>query len=717
VSRAFYLSPSPAFAGQCGISPTASAIAVNVTVTNPSAAGFVKIYPAGTAAPTTSVINFRTGQTRANNAILPLGTSGGFNAVAGIGAGNAVHLIIDINGYFDNPANDQPPTAYAGVDRTITLPSGTTLTGTASDDGKPNPPGALTYAWSKVLGPGNVTFGNANALSTSANFSEAGTYTLRLTVSDSQIASHDDVNVFVNPPQASNPSADQARFLEQATWGPTGADLAHLQSIGMVAWLNEQFNMAASGYPSLPLYPNNTPTGCNTACQLNNYSMYPVQRTFFTNALYGPDQLRQRVDFALHQLIVVSGTVVNEPSWMTPYLQIIDRDSFGNFRQLLYDMSLNPGMGVWLDMATNTAGNPNENYAREVMQLFSVGLYNLNLDGSIQLDGSGNPIPSYDQDQVTGLAHVLTGWRLAPSLTSGGSGFCTPQNSCPDYITPMPFIVGNHDSTSKTIIDNIVVPAGQTGDQDLNQAIDALFYHPNVGPYLATALIHNLVTSNPTPAYVQRVAQAFNDNGIGVRGDMQAVITAVLLDPEARGDVKTAPEYGHLKEPVLFVTNVLRAFGAMSFNLSGPSDGYLNPQTQSMNQDVFRPATVFSYYPADFDAPGFSPLLGPEFGILTATEALKRANFVNTIVFTGIPVSTNAPSGTALNLAGWFPLASNPSAMVTQMNNLMMHGTMSVAMQTSVVNAVNAVAASNPLLRVQQALYLIATSSQYQVER
>jgi hypothetical protein len=155
----------------------------------------------------------------------------------------------------------------------------------------------------------------------------------------------------------------------------------------------------------------------------------------------------------------------------------------------------------------------------------------------------------------------------------------------------------------------------------------------------------------------------------------------------------------------------------MSANLTGQSDGYLNPQTQSMNQDVFRPATVFSYYPADFGAPGFSPLLGPEFGILTASEALRRANFMNTIVFTGIPVSTNAPSGTALNLAPWFPLAANPSAMVTQMNNLMMHGTMSAAMQTSVVNAVNAVAASNPLLRVQQALYLIATSSQYQVER
>jgi uncharacterized protein (DUF1800 family) len=715
-SRSYFLAPTASLAGQCGISPTAVAISANVTVTQPTAAGFVKIYPAGTAAPTTSVISFRAGQTRANNAILGLGTSGGIVAVAGVGAGNTTHFIIDIVGYFDNGANNQPPSVNAGGDKTITLPALASLSGTASDDGKPSPPGALTYVWSKILGPGNVTFGNPNVLATNASFTEAGTYTLRLTVSDSQIANHDDVNIFVNPPQASNPPADMTRFLEQATWGPTGTDLAHLQSIGMVAWLNEQFNMAASSYPSMALWPNNQPSTCTGTCGRDNYSMYLLQRRFFTNAMYGPDQLRQRVAFALHQLIVVSGTTITQPSWMTPYLQTIDRNAFGNFRQLLYEMTLTPAMGVWLDMATNTAGNPNENYAREIMQLFSVGLYNLNLDGSVILDGSGNPEESYDQDQVTGLAHVLTGWRLAPNLTSGGSGFCTPQNSCPDYITPMPFVVGSHDTGTKTIIDNIVVPAGQTGDQDLNQAIDALYYHPNVGPYLATNLIHSLVTSNPTPGYVQRVAQAFNDNGIGVRGDMQAVITAILLDPEARGDVKSAPEYGHLKQPVLFLTNILRAFNAKSANLSGPSDGYLDPQVQPMNQDVFRPTTVFSYYPADFEVPGMS-LTGPEFGIFTATEALKRANFTNTIVFSTIPVSANAPSGTAIDLSGWLPLASNPNALITQMNMLMMHGTMSSAMQTSIATAVNAVAASNPLLRVQQALYLIATSSQFQVER
>ncbi|HEY6930645.1 MAG TPA: DUF1800 family protein, partial [Thermoanaerobaculia bacterium] len=285
-----------------------------------------------------------------------------------------------------------------------------------------------------------------------------------------------------------------------------------------------------------------------------------------------------------------------------------------------------------------------------------------------------------------------------------------------DYITPMPLVASSHDTTSKTIIGGVIIPAGQTGDQDLNQAIDALFNHPNVGPYLATQLIHSLVTSNPTPAYVARVASAFNDNGVGVRGDLRAVVEAILLDPEARGDVKSAPEYGHLKEPVLYITNLLRALDAKSADLTAPSDGYLSPQAQSMNQNLFRPNTVFSYYPADFVAPGTS-LLGPEFGIFGANEALRKANVANTLIFTGIPVSTNSPAGTALDFTPYLSLAGSPASIVSQLNQLMMHGTMSAAMQTSIVNAANAVSLTNALLRVQTIVYLIATSSQYQIQR
>lgn len=521
--------------------------------------------------------------------------------------------------------------------------------------------------------------------------------------------SHAPIDV-VGPPQtiyphARNAPGDQVRLLEQATWGPRTADIAHLRAIGIAAWLDEQFQMAASSYPLLPSAPLNLPAPCDAECFRDIYSPYPLQKRFFLNAMYGPDQLRQRVAFALHQLLVASGNFVFPPSWMTPYLQTLDRNAFGNYRQLLFEITLNPAMGYYLNMSTSKKDSPNENYAREIMQLFSIGVNLLNADGTLQVDAGGSPIPTYDQAAVTELARVFTGWSIphtAPDLL--------------DYVNPMLFTPADHDAGSKTIVDGVVIPAGQTGDQDLNQAIDAIFHHPNVGPYLATHLIHNLVTSNPSPGYVQRVAAAFDDNGFGVRGDMKAVIGAVLLDTEARGDVKAAPEYGHLKQPVLYLVNLLRAFDAKSADLTSNSDGVLDPQTSLLDQDVFVPANVFSYYPASFLTPG-TRLLGPEFGIFSATDSLRKANLANTLVFGNIPAGPNSPNGTALDFSPWLPLASNPSMLVSRLNQLMMHSAMSASMQASIVEAVAAVSVSNSRLRVQQAVYLIATSPQYQVER
>jgi hypothetical protein len=240
-----------------------------------------------------------------------------------------------------------------------------------------------------------------------------------------------------------------------------------------------------------------------------------------------------------------------------------------------------------------------------------------------------------------------------------------------------------------------------------------------VGPFVSSHLIRSLVTSNPTPAYVARVASVFNDNGASVRGDLGAVVRALLLDPEARGDVKTDPTYGHLREPALFVANILRAFNARSANGSTTSDGYLNPQITPMDQDVFRPPSVFSYYPPDYLAPGTTDVLGPEFGILSATTALRRANFVNTIVYSTIAVSANAPNGTSIDQSGLQALAGNPATLVAELDRVLLHGTMSTAMRDSIVTAVNAVPAGTNQLRdrARAALYLVATSSQYQVQR
>jgi hypothetical protein len=523
-----------------------------------------------------------------------------------------------------------------------------------------------------------------------------------------------------NPFTGSSSTADTVRFLEQSTFGPTSNEVARVQGIGFRAYLNEQFNAPASSYPTLTLMnvdsSQGCPTGSASTCLRDNYTMYPLQMKFFQNALTGQDQLRQRVSFALHQILVVSGRDITQPSWMSPYLQTLDRNAFGNFRQLLYEMTLNPGMGNYLDMAGNNKSAPNENYAREILQLFSVGLDQLNSDGTPKLDAQGNRIPTYDQTTITNFARVFTGWNI--SAVPGQQGVF-------DYINPMTVTrESNHDTAQKTLLNGVVLPANQTSAQDLNAAIDSIFNHPNVGPFIGKQLIQQLITSNPSPAYVERVASVFNNNCAGLypdspcsgaRGDLKAVVQAILLDPEARGDIKTDPAYGRLREPAQFITNVLRMSNASS-------DGFLRDEATNLDQDIFRPPTVFSYYPADFTVPG-TDLAGPQFGILSTSTSLRRANFVNKMLFTGIPIGANAPSGTQVNLSAFQSLAGNPAALVDELNRLMMHGSMSASMKNSIVTAVSAIPVSNPvtnaesLRRAQQAVYLVASSSQYQIAR
>jgi uncharacterized protein (DUF1800 family) len=550
---------------------------------------------------------------------------------------------------------------------------------------------------------------------------------------------------FSNPSMAAGP--DGIRFLEQATWGPTDADLTHLRSIGMQAYLTEQFNTPAqfvdgsanpplsSNYPATPLFPVSAPSPCDATCVRDNYTLYPLQVQFTTNALTKPDQLRQRVAFAVHKFIVVAGRDLNnnETSWYAPYLQTIDRNAFGNFRTMLFDITLNPGMGRYLDMAGNSRVAPNENYARELMQLFSIGTDMLNQDGTPILDANGDRIPTYGQTEITNFARVFTGWVI-PNTNVLINGVST---SVPNYISPMAFsnslgANGPFDIGAKTLLNGQNLPAcgnctnnaanmATYKNAELNAAIDNLFNHQNTGPYVCTHLIHQLVTSNPSPAYVGRCAAAFANNGSGTRGDMKAVITSIMLDPEARGDAKTDPNYGHLRDPVLLMTNLLRMFNATSDGVLVTQVSGAGSFTTPLGQDVFNPPTVFSYFPADYGLPGTS-LFGPEFGILDTSTTYQRSNFVNTLFLAnsgnGIPVSApNRPAGTQLNYASYQAQAGTPSALVDMLNTNMMHGTMSSSMRTSIINAVTGISSGDPAGRTRTAIYLVATSSQYQVER
>jgi uncharacterized protein (DUF1800 family) len=461
-------------------------------------------------------------------------------------------------------------------------------------------------------------------------------------------------------------------------------------------------------------------------CQRDNYQAWVLQNEFFANALLGTDQLRQRVAWALTQIDVVSETDIGLPpaSWMVPYIQLFDRDAFGNYRQLLYDLTVNPGMGQYLNMNGNTRTNVNENYAREILQLFSVGLNQLNDDGTVQTDDSGNPVPTYDQDVITAFARVFTGWHLDTQIAAG----------VPNYRDPMVVNANNHDVNPKTLLDGQVV--NDTAQVELGLALDNIFNHHNVGPFIGKQLIQKLVTSNPSPGYVTNVTNAFNTGsytgpngtafGSGNRGDMQAVVAAVLLDPEARTAPDVSSTFGHLREPVLFITNTLRALGVLDANGNYTTDSVLGDQflpsgannNVRMDQDVYRPPTVFSYYPPDNVLAGTS-LIAPEFGIQSTSTALAHVNIMYDFAYHRMPIDArNRPMGTWIDTSQFEPeSAGDATGLLDDLNMRLMHGSMSSALYGVVQTAVTAIPETDPTGRVQEAIYLIASSSQYQVER
>lgn len=580
-------------------------------------------------------------------------------------------------------------------------------------------------------------------------------------------------------------AGDRMRFLEQATFGPTAALDARIRRIGLRTWLAEQFDYpypsVNNSYPNQDLKPGTAPSNCdgqdavagNTpdvppTCFRDTYTMYQPQTWFFREAFYGDAQLRHRVSWALSEIWVTSGVDIQQGRHMVEYHKILSANAFGNFRTLMKQMTLSPTMGDYLSMSQSTRTNPNENYAREIMQLFTIGLFMLNPDGTVQCvehnpcQAGDTPVPTYDQNNVNNLTKVLTGWSFCPNIL--GNPACTNiATGVTDFIDPMILNGGvgsvgsnKHDLTAKTLLNysgaqNVNIPACPTtgptacavttgvttaqalvniqtyANTSLDQALDNLFNHPNVGPFISKRLIQQMVTSDPTPAYVGRVTAVFNDNGLGVRGDLKAVVKAILLDPEARGDVKTDPGYGKLREPVQLTTNIFRAFNVRSADGLSQSDGFLTGRGEftGMAQTPFMSPTVFNFYPPDYVIPG-TAFVGPEFAIMNTGTAIGRANFSNRFVFTAIPIPVttppnyNSPAGLSLDFSDLQALSAADATgnlLMDELNRRMMHSTMSASMRSSILTAVTSVASSDTLTRVRQAVYLVATSSQYQVQR
>ncbi|GAC1630897.1 MAG: DUF1800 domain-containing protein [Nevskia sp.] len=520
-------------------------------------------------------------------------------------------------------------------------------------------------------------------------------------------------------PATPGSAADAARFLEQASFGPTEAQIAQVQQAGITATLDQQLALPSTGYPGYVYEDANSNTVCPATgappnCFRDHYTLFPLQNQFFRNALTGPDQLRQRVAFALSQIFVTSGIDIRQPYAMAAYQQVLLDDAFGSYRKLLYDVTLSPAMGRWLDMVNNDKANPsrgtspNENYGREVLQLFSIGLVQLNPDGTPKLDGSGNPMPTYDQDTVEGFAYTFTGWTFPP-LPGATPKWTDPQN----YAGQMVPIAAHHDPSAKKLLNGTVLPANQDALTDLNAALDSIANHPNVGPFIGKQLIQFLVTSNPSPAYVSRITAVFNDNGRGQRGDLKAVVRAILLDPEARGDAKSDSGYGRLREPAQALVASLRGVG-------GNSDGvYLQNVSGSLAQPVYNASSVFNFYAPDYPIPGSATLVGPSFGIFDSATTFARTNVINRLLAAAVAADSSVANstGTQLDLSSWQALAADPNKVADRINSVFFHGTMSTALRNTIVQTANGIAASDTLSRARAMLYLALSSAQFQVEQ
>lgn len=469
------------------------------------------------------------------------------------------------------------------------------------------------------------------------------------------------------------------RFLEQSTFGPTPQLMAHVQQVGMNAFIDEQFATPESSWPSLATAQRSDAVDA-----------------FFANAYKGQDQLRQRMIYALSEIIVVAMNKNTNGNEIVPWLQVLSRNAFGNYRTLLKEITLDASMGKYLDLANSGvgAGAPNENYPREVMQLFSIGLYQLNPDGSPKLDVGGNQIPTYTQTDVQQLARALTGWTYSNSTGTTGSG--GNYNYYPGPMIPVP---GKHVTSAKTILGQSI-PANQTIQQDLDSAINIIFNHPNVGPFVATRLIRALVTSNPSPAYIARVAAKFNDNGSGARGDMQAVIKAILLDQEARNDAPPA-NFGRLRTPVQSTIALARALG---LNLGQASQfAYL---FYNMNEGMLDAPSVFGHYSPTYRIPKGNGLYGPEFQIYSSSDAINRANYFYSLMYNPWPINPT--------LQPFVNLANDSTALVNAIDNALLYGRMLPSTRTAILNSLPTMYDNNQ--RVLNALYLTVTSGEYLVQ-
>lgn len=572
----------------------------------------------------------------------------------------------------------------------------------------------------------------------------------------------------VLPPSAlTTPSEiDAARFLTQATFGPTPATIAALRSRGIPGWLDDQLALPATSTlaalrADLAAFPNPIDPDAGAAqpyAERENWNA-----AWWKIAATAPDQLRQRVAFALSEILVVghSDVLRHNLESSAAYYDLLVNGAFGNYRQLLEAVTLSPAMGVWLSHQGNRPADPlkgtapDENYAREVQQLFTIGLVQLQPDGTLLLDAAGQPIPTYTQAMVAETAKVFTGWSWAftPASNTDPESFShaippssrhgVPLSDDSGWLVPMRYFDAFHDQTAKSIVSlqqvppataqPTVLPANHTGPQDLAAALDTFFHHPNTGPFVCRQLIQRLVTSNPSPAYVYRVAQKFADNGAGVRGDLAAVVRAILTDYEARSpDVLGHLGYGKIKEPLLRLAGFFRAL-----NVTAPNGRYLDswfgdprnggrysPQSvigvpiAQFGEEAMQAPTVFNFFSPDYSPPGAAAaagLVAPEMEITDATLAITVPNVLTQFLYrdpAALPAPPTGPSPFLVpDYSAFLPNAHAAAALVDQVDLLFCAGQMSTATRAQIIATLQSLSPSaSDQLRVKVAIQFAAVS-------
>jgi len=534
--------------------------------------------------------------------------------------------------------------------------------------------------------------------------------------------------------------AGAVRFLSQASFGATAGDIAHLKSIGLENWIAEQFGMSRSPTGTHLDYvrsqiPLPVPQGTTV-------TMDPLFHTFWRQAMLAPDQLRQRVTFALSQITVISAAdagLQDSPHTIASYLDLLADNAFGNYRDILGAISTHPAMGQYLTARGNRGDNgrtPDENYAREIMQLFSIGLFELNMDGTQKMV-NGAPVDTYDMDDIRGLAKVFTGWSW------GNEGAADPSNGRFSgnpadpmrRVIPMQFYRQYHSPDAKVFL-TANIAAGTDGVTAMNTALDTLFNHPNVAPFIGRTLIQRLVTSNPSPQYIQRVANAFATGkyttatgnysvGSGQRGDLKATVAAVLLDAEARaaGNINQ-DDWGKLREPVLRIAALMRAFEATS---QSPGQQFrIGNIDNQMFQTPMRSPTVFNFY-----RPGYVPpnttlasksLVAPEFQIANEVTVATYANTLQNWIPNGFGSTATGQTGPDIRISATAAraLATDVNKLVDHVSLMLTSNTMSTATRDSIRAAVGSISATGTNAvanRVNLALFMTMTSPDFLVQK